>query len=146
MLLSSLQTRLTEKNRELHQTLQAEQDSLVKTKAYLRQQQETLKQRRVALKRAHKDWSGDTAKSSKTIGTAVVSVVALCMACNLPIVHSREIVCDNLFVEEVCSSMVTCCRNHISGGNLRLIMVLSWLYWGITGSRFPSNGKGVLEG
>ena len=74
MLLTSLQTRLTEKNRELHQTLQAEQDSLVKTKAYLKQQQETLKQRRVALKHAHKDWSG-SAKSSKTRGTAVVSVI-----------------------------------------------------------------------
>ncbi len=90
VLLTSLQTRLTEKNRELHHTLQAEQDSLVKTKAYLRQQQETLKQRRVALKRAHKDWSGGAAKSSKTRGPAVVSVVALYMACNPPIAHSRD--------------------------------------------------------
>ena len=72
-------------------------------------------------------------------------LVALCMACNLPIALSREIVCHNLFVEEVCSSMEACCRNCISGGNFRLIMVLSWLYWGIAGSTFPSNGKGVLE-
>lgn len=74
MLLSGLQSRLTEKNHELHQTLRAEQDSLIKTKAYLKQQQETLKQRRVALKHAHKDWTSG-AKSSKTRGTAVVSVV-----------------------------------------------------------------------
>jgi hypothetical protein len=36
-----------------------------------------------------------------------------------------------------------CFRNCISDGNLRLIMVLSWLYWSVAGSKFPSNGKGV---
>ena len=65
------------------------------------------------------------------------------MACNPPIAHNRYVVRDNLFVEEVCSSMETCCRNLISGGNLRLVMVLNWLYWSVAGSKFPSNGKGV---
>ena len=117
VLLSSLQTRLTEKNRELQQTLQAEQDSLVKTKAYLKQQQETLKRRRVALKHAHKDWSVG-AKSSKTRGTAVVSVVVLCcVACDPPIAHNREsaIICSQRkyaqvwkLVAEIVSVVGTC--------------------------------------
>ena len=68
VLLNDLQARLTVKNTELHQTLTAEQDSLVKTKEYLRKQQEALKQRRVALKQAHKDWSSD----GKSKNTALV--------------------------------------------------------------------------
>ena len=63
-LLNNLQTRLTEKSKELRQTLMAEQDSLVKTKAYLQEQQETLKQRKLALKLARKDWRSGV-KSTK---------------------------------------------------------------------------------
>lgn len=72
MLLNTLQSRLTEKNRELQLTLMAEQDSLVKTKTYLKEQQDALKQRRVALRQAHKDWSSGLKSSKKAKGTASV--------------------------------------------------------------------------
>lgn len=59
-MLNNLQDRLTSKSRELHQTLVAEQDSLVRTKAYLKEQQDTLKRRKAALRHAHqKGWNND---------------------------------------------------------------------------------------
>lgn len=69
-LLDNLHMRLSAKSKELHETLKVEQDSLVKTKAFLKEQQETLKQRKRALKLARKDWT----KSNKMETTILVSM------------------------------------------------------------------------
>ena len=87
-LLNNLQTRLTEKSKELHQTLLVEQDSLVKTKAYLKKQQETLKQRKLALKLARKDWRSGLKSTSKTKGSLMVRTIYICMLLAMSIITS----------------------------------------------------------
>ena len=76
LLLDKLQDRLTTKSRELHRTLVAEQDSLVKTRAYLKEQQETLKRKKEALRHTHNGWNGDM-RSSKPRGAMEVRTIAL---------------------------------------------------------------------